>query len=147
MKLGAVPLLLPVGLRMSDPRLNSVHLPGPRRAVFRQARAALAAACGDQTLYGQIAGDESSVSRTIIRQESAPNSVRLDYWLADGEYIYPLKLGLNTVGRSPENDVVVTDAFVSRRQCAIVLHHHRGCELFDIASKNGTVLNGQKLSG
>jgi pSer/pThr/pTyr-binding forkhead associated (FHA) protein len=51
------------------------------------------------------------------------------------------------VGRAPDNDVVISDAYVSRRQCAILVHAGDGCELHDVASKNGTFLNGQKLDG
>ena len=57
------------------------------------------------------------------------------------------KVGLNTVGRMPDNDVVVQDAYVSRRHCAIVVHTGDRCEVHDIASKNGTYLNGHKISG
>jgi pSer/pThr/pTyr-binding forkhead associated (FHA) protein len=71
----------------------------------------------------------------------------LEYWLADGTGIYPLRVGINTIGRSHENDVVVENAFVSRRHCAILVHAGDGCDLHDTASKNGTYLNGQKLNG
>jgi len=65
----------------------------------------------------------------------------------DKEYLYPLKYGMNTLGRAPDNDVVVDDEFISRRHCTIVVHHHNGrCELHDTASKNGTYLNGAKLA-
>jgi pSer/pThr/pTyr-binding forkhead associated (FHA) protein len=68
------------------------------------------------------------------------------YWLADNLHIYPLKLGVNTVGRSADNDVVVPDGCVSRRHCAILVHFSTGCELHDTASKNGTLINGQRVS-
>jgi pSer/pThr/pTyr-binding forkhead associated (FHA) protein len=42
---------------------------------------------------------------------------------------------------------VVSDAFVSRRHCAILVHHSSVCELYDTASKNGTYLNGNKING
>jgi len=39
----------------------------------------------------------------------------------------------------PDNDVVLQDAYVSRRHCAILIHlTGERCELHDIASKNGT---------
>jgi pSer/pThr/pTyr-binding forkhead associated (FHA) protein len=47
----------------------------------------------------------------------------------------------------PDNDVVLKDASVSRRHCAIVVHATRGCELHDTASKNGTYLNGKRIGG
>ena len=66
--------------------------------------------------------------------------------LADDQYVYPLKVGLNTVGRSADNDIVVPDCFISRRHCAILIHLQNGYELHDTASKNGTFLNGGKLA-
>ena len=51
------------------------------------------------------------------------------------------------VGRSPDNDVVLDDAYVSRRHCAVLVHAGDRCELHDVASKNGTYLNGQKICG
>ncbi len=68
-------------------------------------------------------------------------------WLLDGEFLYPLHIGVNTLGRASDNDLVVEDAYASRRHCAILFHVNEKCELHDTASKNGTYLNGQRLSG
>jgi len=134
---------------MSDPRFNSVHLPAPRRQDYRRARQELFQACGNRTLYAENHKPASS-SNTLV---SAKGNVadadggEADFWLMDKEFLYPLKVGLNTLGRSPDNDVVVADEFISRRHCAIVVHLHEGrCELHDTASKNGTFLNGTKLA-
>jgi pSer/pThr/pTyr-binding forkhead associated (FHA) protein len=70
-----------------------------------------------------------------------------EYCLVDQDRVYPLRVGINTVGRSSDNDVVVPDAHVSRRHCALLVHCRSACELFDTASKNGTFLNGNRLSG
>jgi hypothetical protein len=135
---------------MTDPRLNSVHLEPPRRLMFRQAREALLGARGWQTVAVEGANpDDSSAGglhTMIVHPENAPPSDVL-FWLIDKDCLYPLKVGLNTIGRAPENDVVVPDAYVSRRHCAILVHAGDGCELHDIASKNGTFLNGHKLAG
>jgi len=130
---------------MDDPRLNSIHLPGPRREQFRQARHALLEACGEYTLFGQVPEDSGDRGSHTIIQLPEGKSPNLDCWLADGDCVYPLKVGVNTVGRSSENDIVVQDAYISRRQCAIVVHRDANCEIHDTASKNGTLLNGQKL--
>jgi len=134
---------------MADPRLNSVHLEFPRREQFRQARDVLLNARGWQTVLAEqkdIAA-ESNRPNTIVQNErgQAPPGVR--FWLMDDSFIYPLKIGLNTVGRSPDNDVIIQDGFVSRRHCAILVHASKGAELYDTASKNGTFLNGHKLAG
>jgi pSer/pThr/pTyr-binding forkhead associated (FHA) protein len=133
---------------MADPRLNSLHLEPGRREEYRRAREILLQSRGNQTCFAEgQRGDESvSFSNTVIQNvpEQAPTS--LDFWLKDKEFIYPLKIGLNTMGRSSENDIVVQDGYVSRRHCAILVHTGRGCELHDTASKNGTYLNGTKIT-
>lgn len=140
----------PGGTSMSDPRLNSVHLESPRRQLFRQAREALLNARGWQTVAAEdapAAGSSADSPHTMVLQPECPPLPGVKFWLVDKESNYPLKIGLNTIGRAPENDVVVPDAYVSRRHCAILVHAGDGCELHDIASKNGTFLNGRKLAG
>jgi FHA domain len=133
---------------MMDPRLNSVHLEAPRRQDFRRAREALLDARGYQTLEAELGDDDSdsSPSQTLIQKSVLSHpSKRLHCWLADDQFIYPLKVGLNTVGRSADNDIVLPDCCISRRHCAILVHLQNGCELHDTASKNGVFLNGDKL--
>lgn len=69
------------------------------------------------------------------------------FWLVDKDGLYALKPGLNSVGRMPDNDIVIADGSVSRRHCAIVVHATRGAEIHDTASKNGTFLNGKRIQG
>jgi pSer/pThr/pTyr-binding forkhead associated (FHA) protein len=134
---------------MTDPRLNSVHLPAPRRQDFRSARSALLGACGPATLAGDWPPGDGPVvdSPTAIQNLGAPARTEARFVLVDGDFTYPLKVGLNTLGRLPDNDVVIRDPYVSRRHCAILVHAHGNCELHDIASKNGTLINGQSLKG
>jgi pSer/pThr/pTyr-binding forkhead associated (FHA) protein len=70
---------------------------------------------------------------------------RFTFYLKDGVNVYPLHFGMNSVGRLPDNDVVIRDECVSRRHCAIVIHSDMRVELHDVASKNGTLLNGKKI--
>src|SRR5579885_362701 len=110
---------------MADPRLNSVHLDPPRRADYRRAREELLRARGMNTLAGEASPAEAVADpHTLIQQDGgAPQApAGLNFWLVDNEYIYPLKVGINTVGRSPDNDVVVQDCYISRRHCAILVH-------------------------
>jgi hypothetical protein len=139
---------------MSDPRLHSLHLEGqPRRELFRAARQAIQASCGSQTLAGDLRmlDDEERLgaSTVAVPPGVAPpaGTGRFAFYLKDGANVYPLHLGLNSVGRLPDNDVVVRDECVSRRHCAVVIHHDLRCELHDVASKNGTLLNGKKIPG
>src|SRR5262245_4865161 len=134
---------------MADPRLNSVHLEFPRRQEYRRAREALLNARGWQTLAAEndqagLAVDEPN---TLIQQGQQRAPEGLKFWLVDKDYIYPLKVGLNTVGRSPDNDVVVHDSYVSRRHCAVLVHAGSHAEVHDTASKNGTYVNGRKIAG
>jgi pSer/pThr/pTyr-binding forkhead associated (FHA) protein len=67
------------------------------------------------------------------------------YLLIDGQAggCYPLRTGLNTIGRLPDNDIVLEGSTVSRRHCVILVHVRGACELHDTASRNGTFVNGQ----
>jgi hypothetical protein len=136
---------------MGDPRLNSVHLEPPRRQLFREAREILLRSRGNQTVFvekHQGLNDLGGIgSNTLIERQGAEGEVETEFCLMDRDSVFPLKVGINTVGRSSENDVVVPDAFVSRRHCAILVHHSTICELYDTASKNGTFVNGSKIAG
>jgi hypothetical protein len=123
-------------------------LEAQRRQDFRRARQVLLQARGQHTLCAEQHQEIDALgSNTIVQNGNHPGPVELDFWLMDKDFIYPLKIGLNTLGRSNDNDVVVQDSFISRRHCAILVHLGKGCELHDTASKNGTYLNGHKLSG
>src|SRR4051794_17863830 len=103
---------------MVDPRLNSVHLEMPRRQEYRHAREVLLGARGWETMAGEMKEGGPPSPPAIGRSpdpEASPPPVQL--WLIDRDYIYPLHVGLNTVGRSPDNDIVIHDGYVSRRHC------------------------------
>jgi hypothetical protein len=133
---------------MSDPRLNSIHLESPRREDFRRAREALLDGRGLHTLAAEK--HELSLGRgshTFVEADGDKVPADSDHWLICREAVYPLKVGVNTIGRLPDNDVVIQGPYVSRRHCAILVHAGDGCELYDIASKNGTFVNGSRLNG
>src|SRR5262249_31406587 len=135
---------------MADSRLNSVHLDFPRREDFRHARDALLNSRGmntvaldsaSQAAWSQVGG------HTMIQGPKDKVPAEVTFWLVDKDAIYPLKVGVDTIGRLPDNDVVVQAPYVSRRHCAILVHAGDGCELHDVASKNGTYINGKRLTG
>ncbi|HEV3083084.1 MAG TPA: FHA domain-containing protein [Gemmataceae bacterium] len=133
---------------MTDPRLNSVHLEFPRREDFRRARGMLLGARGMQTVALEKHEEQlGGPSRTMREEVVDAETDRGEYWLMCRDGVYPLKIGVNTIGRLPDNDVVIPGPYVSRRHCAILVHAGDGCELYDIASKNGTYINGNRLSG
>jgi hypothetical protein len=132
---------------MGDPRLNSLHLDPIRRQDFRRARDELLRARGNETLYAerQQAADHSGT--VICQPDAARVPAGVHFWLVDRDYIYPLKVGLNTLGRSSDNDIVVEELYISRRHCAILVHHTGQCVLHDMSSRNGTYLNNVRISG
>ena len=126
---------------------HSMHLEGlPRLAEFRAARERMELGCGQMTLGGDLGWLDDDDSG---RGETRTIGVNPDrsFWVQDGEHLHTLTVGVNSVGRLPDNSVVIRDECVSRRHCAIVVHRDGSCELHDIASKNGTVLNGAKIHG
>jgi len=52
-----------------------------------------------------------------------------------------------TIGRSSENDVVISDQFVSRKHCQIIQDDNGGYRLIDLQSQGGTYVNGVKRHG
>lgn len=135
-----------------DPRLLSVHLEGnPRRDAFRAARGRVEHAAGGHTIAGEVRlplGSEARDLKTLAPGDvpvRAPGSAQC--WLLDRGKQVSLKVGLNSIGRLPDNDVVIDDATVSRRHCAIVVHSDLTIEIHDVASKNGTTVNGRKIQG
>jgi len=134
---------------MADARLDSLHLPMPRRQDFRRAREGLLESRGENTIIAErrCAHDLDGPHDTVMHDPPAVPVDEMDFWLVDRERsVYPLRVGLNTMGRAPDNDVVVKDAYTSRRHCAILVHLRDGCELHDIASKNGTYINGVRMT-
>lgn len=57
-----------------------------------------------------------------------------------------LREGVTTIGRAQENDVVISDALVSRYHARITLNENT-CRITDLGSGNGTFLNGHQIAG
>lgn len=133
---------------MTDARFQSVHLEGlpSRRDEFRIARQRLEDACGQYTLMGDLAELAAGDPGDGLTATIAPAALQANtYFLQDGDRLHPLSVGVNSVGRLPDNQVVLRDEHVSRRHCAIVVHRDGRCEVHDVASKNGTLVNGRKI--
>lgn len=135
---------------MSDPRLNSIHLESFRREEFRRAREVLLGSVGERTCKAveeQVLHSRTQPNQTILDSIAGKLGPTQQYALVDKDAVYELRVGLNTIGRLSDNDVVVPDPYLSRRHCAIMVHATKGCELHDVASKNGTFVNGKKIAG
>jgi DNA segregation ATPase FtsK/SpoIIIE, S-DNA-T family len=62
----------------------------------------------------------------------------------DGGRTFPLHLGSNTLGRSTDAEVVVSDALSSRHHLAITVTDR--IEVADLGSVNGSLVNGEPLT-
>jgi DNA-binding winged helix-turn-helix (wHTH) protein len=59
---------------------------------------------------------------------------------------YPLYKGENSIGRSPDSHVVLSDGTISRRHAAITIHDDGDtCFIRDLESTNGTYVDGQRI--
>ena len=56
-----------------------------------------------------------------------------------------LALGRNTVGRHPENNVVLSSWFVSRWHCVILVYSNGRCLIEDLGSTYGVHVNGERI--
>jgi phosphatidylserine/phosphatidylglycerophosphate/cardiolipin synthase-like enzyme len=59
---------------------------------------------------------------------------------------HKLRQGKTSVGRSDDNDIIVPDPQVSRYHAQITLNEE-DCTVTDLASGNGTFINGERLQG
>jgi pSer/pThr/pTyr-binding forkhead associated (FHA) protein len=130
---------------MSDLRLNGSHLGDTRHAQYD--------AAVDEMLdtRGPATADADPLVRLplnpplpVRRESPPPGGIYTLVSLTDGRR-YPLRVGINTVGRFPENDLVLVRREISRRHCVVLVHASGGCEVHDTASRNGTLVNRQRV--
>lgn len=70
---------------------------------------------------------------------------RLDVWTVGGAETVPLKTKRVTVGKSPDNDLLVEDREVSRVHCVFECYR-AGWSVRDMSSRNGTYVNRERLT-
>jgi pSer/pThr/pTyr-binding forkhead associated (FHA) protein len=126
---------------MRDPRLDGKHLHIARRDQYD--------AAVDEMLDDR--GPRTSAADPLVRMPSVPlKTVRRAAPPPGGTYIleslidgrrHPLRVGINAVGRRPENDLVLEPIYISRRHCVILVHATGGCEVYNTASKHGIWVN------
>ncbi|MBS1701139.1 MAG: FHA domain-containing protein [Armatimonadetes bacterium] len=86
-----------------------------------------------------FANNKTAAISTAPKKETAPAILT---W--DGKD-FPLKLGANTFGRKADNDVAITDPYISGRHGVIEIAED-GIYVTDTGSTNGTSLNDSKLA-
>ena len=74
-----------------------------------------------------------------------PQAPRLSHWLIVGERRIALMEGENIIGRDPDASVCLDFATVSRRHARLVVTS-TGTVLEDLASKNGTSVEGTRIT-
>jgi pSer/pThr/pTyr-binding forkhead associated (FHA) protein len=136
---------------MNDPRLNSGHFESlGRRQDYRRARELLLGARGWMTLateriHDMVEDSDNWPALLPIRPDQVLPGAKFVLIDQQTRQTYALHTGLNTIGRFPENDIVLEVITVSRRHCALLVHARGVCELHDTASRNGTFVNGQVI--
>ena len=132
---------------MSHQRFSSSHLTSPRRELLRQRHDLALRSYGPGTRVLTERSPELPVGAVVAMGPSAHHADDSGYLLIAGSMTHRLRIGSNTIGRERDNDIVVPDEklHVSRRHCSIVVHTNGRAEIFDLASLNGTFLNGRRL--
>lgn len=136
---------------MADLRLDSDHFGICRRRYdYRRVRMDVLSARGWLTLategiHGLLAKVDAWPFLLPVTPEQLVPTPR--YFLVDplADSCYPLRIGLNTIGRLSDNDIEFEETTISRRHCVLLVHVRGGCELHDTASRNGTFVNGRRL--
>jgi len=75
---------------------------------------------------------------------TATSSPTLKYADLDGEHSFTLVAECTSIGRAPDQDLVLKEAYVSRRH-ALITRQNGHFELVDQNSSHGTYLNGQRV--
>jgi phosphoserine phosphatase RsbU/P len=80
----------------------------------------------------------------MCSMSSTATAPTLKYTDLDGEHCFTLTAERTSIGRSPDQDLVLKEAFVSRRHALITLQDGK-FELVDQNSSHGTFINGQRV--
>lgn len=114
-----------------------------RRAPARLPDALSAAVPGFEVL--QLSRRASRMVRNrICTMPAQVTTPILQYGDSDGEHTFEIRSGCTTIGRAADQDLILKEAFVSRRHATITLQND-GFELVDQNSSHGTYLNGKRI--
>ena len=100
-----------------------------------------------ETLIDPSAPERASTAFAMDISVPDTSHARIAIQLAGKLWELPLKPGINTIGRAPDNDIVLDHPKVSRQHARIeleIIDHHT--KLIDQNSGNGTWVNGAKIS-
>lgn len=74
----------------------------------------------------------------------ATTTASLKYADLNGEHLFAIATECTSIGRSPDQDLVLKEAYVSRRH-AIITRQNGNFEVVDQSSSHGTFLNGTRI--
>jgi pSer/pThr/pTyr-binding forkhead associated (FHA) protein len=131
---------------MSDPRLNGSHLDVARHDQYDAEVDALLDDRGPLTSAADPLARPLLARLMPVRRTGPPAGGTYTLVASDG-CRHPLRVGINAIGRFPENDLVLTPNHISRRHCVVLVHATGGCEVYDTASRNGTWVNRHRVLG
>jgi len=97
-----------------------------------------------------LSGDVTKIVRGYDMQGAQPTApLEKGMFLisrTDALVRYSLSQGTTSLGRAEENDIVISEALVSRHHATITLDQS-GCTITDLESGNGTYVNGERIQG
>ena len=122
-----------------DPRFVSGHLYQPRRGLYGAARREVLDSLGETTAeVDRIRPSHRPTGSFVL-----PTGYALQH-KATG-LLWPLRVGITTLGRIEDSDLILPHYAISRRHCVVIVHATGGCEVRNTASRNGTMVNGRKV--
>lgn len=130
---------------MSDPRIGGGHLSIGRHDQYDAAIDDMLDARGPLTGAADPLVRAPSLQQPVRRGPVPPGGTYTLINVATAKR-HELRVGINTIGRFPENDIHLEPNGVSRRHCVVLVHATGRCEVHDTASRNGTWLNGRRVA-
>ncbi len=119
-----------------DTYVNEANLAG----LINEVRAALGESAREQHVIRTVHGFGYAFVAAIDGSEVAPAAAGLVVFRGQE---YPLKEGVNVLGRDASADIQIDDSTVSRRHASITISS--SAVLQDLDSKNGTFVDGERL--
>jgi len=130
---------------MDDPRLGGGHLELARHDQYDATVSEMLNFRGDLTSCFDPLVRPPVHPRAPARREAPLGGTYTLVSLTDGSR-HPLRVGINTIGRFPSNDIVLEPMHISRRHCVVVVHATGPCEVYDTASFNGVYVNDLRVA-
>jgi len=90
--------------------------------------------------------ETAAPGRTIASGQASPAVSLVAQRGPQAGQTFALHDGINTIGRAPSNDVLLSEPSISRRHARIVVRPE-GVWIEDLGATAGTLVNGQRVTG